>query len=867
MNLQFPDVAPSFPIELKQLKRWVVRTADKHPHSAYEEDEKLGTIDPHEEKYQSEYDNALGALDQTTKYSGLGFVFNYADGITGVDFDDCVDPTTLEIRPDILEIIRRADSYTEFSPSRSGIHIFTKGWQFPIDPSQVNDEKRREGSKIGDAEIYSGKRYFTVTGHHVPGTPLTVNDRDLGWLYERIVVKREFAKAKPAVSGGGASSSCVVTSKNPSIVGSKYNTLMFGGILRSKDTTGSSDFAIEDDAQIIEYESQSSADYALLGLIADKLSTNDAEEIKAEFMKSPLGARPKASRDGYLDASIQKLLKEPRVLANGVDESGEKTGVSVDRPKLLTEVGNARRLIEAYGKNIRYCSEDGQWLFFGGKVWQLDRHKVHLHDLVKRILMGMQAEASQLMNIVDSDLLGKVNKNLTPKKILAPDDKGKMKRVDITLSEEEYNALNQYEAAKAFYEWSVASESNQKINGTVEQAKSEPGISIAKSALDANKLVCNVENGSFVFAPESASYFFGKHKREDLCTKMMPVQYIPNADCPQFKKFFEWMFPQKEVRDFLQTYFGLCLTGIVVRKALILYGEGANGKSTLMRTLQHLFGEVLDKDSNLVAQAYSEPVAFTTFSVGRDESAGGARADLLPLKGMRLVTASESNKSGKKNGVKLDMARIKEMTGGEKTVARGLYQPDPTKFLSQAKIVLQTNNLPQIDDDSDGAWERLKLVKCAAKVDEKDQDEQLPEKLIQERSGILNWLLEGIRMYFEKGFVEPACITLDTEAFRGAESHISRFVQEECEITDSETVKTISSHVYHRYKTWCSNNGEEPETQKGLTAYLQRRLKVFTKPMRDGNFLCKLRLKPQEADINLGSGSGSRFVVSQEPAF
>jgi primase-polymerase (primpol)-like protein len=85
-----------------------------------------------------------------------------------------VNPDTLEIRPDILEIIQKADSYAEFSPSRSGVHIFTKGWKFPLGP------EGQQGAKVGKAEIYSGKRYFTVTGNQVPGTPSTVNDRDLG---------------------------------------------------------------------------------------------------------------------------------------------------------------------------------------------------------------------------------------------------------------------------------------------------------------------------------------------------------------------------------------------------------------------------------------------------------------------------------------------------------------------------------------------------------------------------------------------------------------------------------------------------------------------------------------------------------------
>lgn len=853
----FPDLAPLFPQEPKSLNRWIVRTADKVPYSAFEGDENLGPIDPHDEQYQADYDTVMGALDQTTMFSGAGFVFNYTDGLTGTDFDHCVNPETLEIRPDVWEIIVKMNSYAEFSPSRTGIHVITKGWQFPWDGTKEG----KQGSKVGNAEMYSGRRYFTVTGHHVPGTPTTVNQADLGWLYERIVTNREFVTAKAKTESGIASSqpSCVVTIKNPGLISTKYDTLMKGTILRSKDTTASSDFAIEDEAQILEYESQSSADYALLRLIADRLNTENVAAIKEEFLKSPLGGRKKANSGDYVDRCIKKLLKEPRrlqIVQRNEDADGDTTGVSIDRPKLLTEVGNGRRLIETYGRNIRYCPEDDCWLYFGGKVWLKDKRTVHVHDLMKRVLISMQQEASSFSSSIDPNLVSKLNKDLTPKKIsvsLTAEEleemketgsRAKTKKIDATLSAEEWRTLENYKTAEAFKDWSKQSESNQKISGSVNQAKSEPGVSVAKSALDTNILVCNVENGAFRFDPESHSVTFGKHQRDDFATKMMPVMYDPTADCPQFKTFIAWMFPENGVQDYVQTYLGLCLSGLIVRKILILYGEGANGKSTLMKVLYHMFGETLDKSGSLAGQAYSQPVAFSTFTVSREETAGGARADLMPLKGARLITASESNKSSGKYQAKLDMARLKEMTGGDPTVTRGLYQAEQTRFVNQGKIILQTNNIPPINDDSDGAWDRLELLSCKSRIDEKDQDKQLAEKLIAESSGILNWLLEGLMMYFRQGLVETESMDADTEAYRGSENHMGRFVDEECDIVDQEAVRTPTSTVYKRYTRWCSENGETAESQKALTQYLQRRHKVTSKHTMEGNFLCKIQLKP-----------------------
>jgi len=867
----FIDVAPLFPQELKNLKRWIVRTADKKPCSAFEGDEDLGPIDPHDPEFQADYNTAMGALEQTTKFSGAGFVFNYADGYTGTDFDHCVNPETLEIQPTILEIVTKIDSYAEFSPSRTGIHVITKGWQVPWDGT----EDGKQGSKVGQAEMYSGKRYFTTTGNHVPGTPLTVNSRDLGWLYERIATNREFVEAKKkAEANSGSSSSeraAVITNKKPGVVTSLYNTLMNGTILRSKDTTGSDDFAIEDDVQIVEYESQSSADYALLRLIISKLNTEDVEAIKTEFRASPLGQRTKASREDYLDGSIKNLLKEPRrpfVNHIAMDESGDVTGISIDRPKLLTEVGNGRRLIEMYGRNIRYCPDDNCWLYFGGKVWLKDRMAVHVHDLMKRVLIQMQIEAGALVGTISPELLAKLNKDLTPKTISVAltdeeleekkqaNSKAKFKKALATLTEEESRSLNDHKAANAFLVWSKNSESNHAIRGSVSQAQSEPGVSISKSALDMNTLVCNVENGAFRFDPTTGQPTFGRHERDDLATKMMPVSYKSTADCPQFKAFLEWMFPEKAVREYIQTYFGLCLTGIAVRKILILCGGGRNGKGTLMRVFYRMLGEVLDKSGASAGGAYYQPVAFSTFSIGREEQAGGARADLVPLKGARLITASESNKKGAKNTVTLNMAFLKELTGGDPTTARGVYEADQITFFNQGKIIFQTNNLPHTNDDSDGAWDRLRVVDCNSKVGDGQEDEKLPEKLIAESSGILNWMLEGLRMYFTQGLVEVGSILDSTRRYRGVENHMGRFSDEECEIVGQETVKTPTSDIYDRYKYWCGRNGEVAESQRAMTTYFQRELGIKGDLPRDrekGNCLPGIKLRmPSGPDVKVG---------------
>ena len=134
---------------------------------------------------------------------------------------------------------------------------------------------------------------------------------------------------------------------------------------------------------------------------------------------------------------------------------------------------------------------------------------------------------------------------------------------------------------------------------------------------------------------------------------------------------------------------------------------------------------------------------------------------------------------------------------------------------------------------------------------EADQDERLAEKLIAESSGILNWLLEGLQMYFQNGLAATESMDRDTEDYRGQENHMERFVDEECEIVAQETVRTPSAEIYGRYKTWCDGNGEIAESSKALTFYLKRKHKVVSFRTETSKGLGKIRLKGKPA-VNLG---------------
>jgi len=99
------------------------------------------------------------------KYDGVGFAFLPGDGLIGIDLDDVIDAKTGEISPRAMDMIRACSSFTEYSPSRCGVHVYVLG--------------ETESFKSNDAgiEVFCGRQFFTVTGDHYPGTPETVTRR------------------------------------------------------------------------------------------------------------------------------------------------------------------------------------------------------------------------------------------------------------------------------------------------------------------------------------------------------------------------------------------------------------------------------------------------------------------------------------------------------------------------------------------------------------------------------------------------------------------------------------------------------------------------------------------------------------------
>lgn len=164
---------------MKDLRQWLVWRSEerdgkptKIPYSP-STGSRASSTDP--ESWAS-YSEAV-SICKEHGYGGIGFVFTAEDDLCGVDLDGCLDPETGEIESWAQEIVEELDSYTEISPSETGVHILVR--------ATLPEGRNRKGR----FEAYDRGRYFTVTGKHLSGTPQSIESRqeELQSVVRRVV--------------------------------------------------------------------------------------------------------------------------------------------------------------------------------------------------------------------------------------------------------------------------------------------------------------------------------------------------------------------------------------------------------------------------------------------------------------------------------------------------------------------------------------------------------------------------------------------------------------------------------------------------------------------------------------------------------
>ena len=321
--------------------------------------------------------------------------------------------------------------------------------------------------------------------------------------------------------------------------------------------------------------------------------------------------------------------------------------------------------------------------------------------------------------------------------------------------------------------------------------------------LDVNDYLLNVQNGTLDLSGNEPVFL--NHSPDMLLSKICNAEYDPAADCREWKKFLmEIMQGDKEKISYLQKIAGLSLTGCTQEETcFILYGSTTrNGKSTFCETLIYLLGD------------YALTMKPESLAVKQNLDSRQASGDIARLAGCRFCNASEPPKR-----MLFDTALLKSLLGRDSITARHLHQRE-FSFIPKFKLVINTNYLPTITDDTVFSSGRINVISFDRHFELQEQDKDLKNRLRdkQELSGILNWCIEGLQLYRRDGLKPPVAVQTATDTYRTDSDKIGNFINE-CLTKTGQNSK--AKDIYEVYSKWCEENGFGVENKSNFFAELK----------------------------------------------
>lgn len=463
---------------------------------------------------------------------GIGFVFS--PPYCGIDIDHCIDSETGEINSKALDIVAEMNSYTERSPSGTGIHIIYKG--------EVHSEwKKKQGNALGentDIEMYQTGRYFTVTGD-VFDKYNSVADRE----NEAENIQNTYFTKKP-VSKIQKTSFKPLSLSDDEILNAARNSR--NGMLFSELYAGNWQS---------KYESQSEADMAFCSMLAFWFQ-KDAEKMDAIFRRSGL-MRDKWNREQsgstYGAITLQRAIDGCTNVytPKAPDDKDFFITVKSSEPKqkhyTFDDTGNAQRFIDMFGDKIRFNYNDNRWMIYDKIKWSYDIIG-YIWNLIDKAMESMKSEERYYEN---------------------------------------YDAENGTEILKEFRKHMKKSRNKNTKNALEKEAQHY--VPITPNLLDHNRRKLNTPTGiidleNFEVTPNDPLEYF---------TKSTAVGIKEGAKCPLWIEFLNDIFDgDKDLISYIQKAVGYSLSGLTDEQcAFFCYGTGNNGKSTFLDIIRCILGD------------------------------------------------------------------------------------------------------------------------------------------------------------------------------------------------------------------------------------------------------------------------------------
>lgn len=282
-----------------------------------------------------------------------------------------------------------------------------------------------------------------------------------------------------------------------------------------------------------------------------------------------------------------------------------------------------------------------------------------------------------------------------------------------------------------------------------------------------------------------------------------------NKDCPMWKQFLYQVLPSQTARDVIQQFFGLAFLDRYnsenkVEKALILVGEGSNGKSVIFETIMNVFGtrNISNMDLNSLAK-------------GGDE--GQRNMAMLENKRFNYCSEEQIGRVIQRSDI------FKTLVSGEPIYARRI-QENAFRINNIPFLVFNMNKLPKFNDDTHGLYRRILIVAFNIIIPDELQDKRLAYKLKEERPGILRWLYEGFQTLKANNFVfvTDEAMAKVNQDFLDSQDPLRGWMSV-CNLRatplyghlNDEPQEMVAASLYDSYLKYCTSRNKPSETMQG----------------------------------------------------
>lgn len=292
----------------------------------------------------------------------------------------------------------------------------------------------------------------------------------------------------------------------------------------------------------------------------------------------------------------------------------------------------------------------------------------------------------------------------------------------------------------------------------------------------------NMQNGTLeidITGADGIEMRLRPHRAQDFITYCLAYRYDPQAECPLFHRFLNQVLPEADAQQVLMEYIGYCFTDrLKLEKCAVFYGSGSNGKSVLLDVITHLLG--------------SENVS----NIGLSELTTDPEKRSL----MENKLANISHESNKQ----LDTSVLKKVISGEPVDVRILYQG--THIMERYGKLLTSFNILPPSEYTYGYFRRWLLFPFNVTIPEGQQDIMLTQKLCQELSGILNWVLEALqRLLSTQCFTKSVLCQDALNDYKRTSNSALLFLSERCALDPEGRKKLID--IYQEYRLFCGEEG------------------------------------------------------------